>query len=77
MVLFGFCAYLFFFAFFFAAILFSSKLSKFRASVAGGARIQSPCIESLHGLVKRKVIVDDEKVERDEITGDRSQESGA
>ena len=34
-------AYLFFFAFFFAAILFSSKLFEFHASVAGGARIQS------------------------------------
>jgi hypothetical protein len=34
-------SYLFFFAFFFAAILFSSKLFEFHASVAGGARIQS------------------------------------
>jgi len=34
-------AYLFFFAFFFAAILFSSKLFEIHASVAGGARIQS------------------------------------
>jgi hypothetical protein len=34
-------AYLFFFAFFFAAILFSSKLFEIRASIAGGARIQS------------------------------------
>jgi hypothetical protein len=33
--------YLFFFAFFLAAILFSSKLFEFHASVAGGARIQS------------------------------------
>ena len=33
--------YLFFFAFFFAAILFSSKLFEIHASVAGGARIQS------------------------------------
>jgi hypothetical protein len=35
------CAYLFFFAFFFAAILFSSKLSKIHAIMDGGARIQS------------------------------------
>jgi hypothetical protein len=35
------CTYLFFFAFFFAAILFSSKLFEIHASVAGGARIQS------------------------------------
>jgi hypothetical protein len=34
-------AYLFFLAFFFAAILFSSKLLEFPASVAGGARIHS------------------------------------
>jgi hypothetical protein len=34
-------AYLFFFAFFFAAILFSSKLLEIHASVAGGARTQS------------------------------------
>ena len=34
-------AYLFFFAFFFAAILFSSELLEFHASVAGGARVQS------------------------------------
>jgi hypothetical protein len=50
-------AYLFFLAFFFAAILFSSPLSKIRASDAGGARIQSPCIVSARNLVKRKVIV--------------------
>jgi hypothetical protein len=35
------CSYLFFFAFFFAAILFSSKLFEIHASMAGGARIQS------------------------------------
>jgi hypothetical protein len=35
---------------------------KFRASVAGGARIQSSCIESSNYLVKRKVIVEREKV---------------
>jgi len=35
------CSYLFFFAFFFAAILFSSELFEIRASVAGGTRIQS------------------------------------
>jgi hypothetical protein len=35
------CAYLFFLAFFLAAILFSSKLFEILASVAGGARIQS------------------------------------
>ena len=34
-------AYLFFFAFFFAAILFSSELFEIHASFAGGARIQS------------------------------------
>jgi hypothetical protein len=51
-------AYLFFFlAFFFAAILFSSQISEFRASIAGGARIQSPCIRIGRNLVKRKVIV--------------------
>jgi hypothetical protein len=32
-------AYLFFLAFFFAAILFSSELREFLASMAGGARI--------------------------------------
>jgi hypothetical protein len=48
-------AYLFFLAFFFAAILFSSKLSRFRASVAGGARIQSSCIVTPNYLVKKKV----------------------
>jgi hypothetical protein len=37
-------AYLFFLAFFFAAILFSSELFKFSASIAGGARIQSSCL---------------------------------
>lgn len=57
-------SYLFFLAFFFAAILFSSELLDFRASIAGGARIQSPCIESLNYLVKRKVNVDDEKMMR-------------
>jgi short subunit fatty acids transporter len=35
------CTYLFFLAFFFAAILFSSELFEIRASFAGGARIQS------------------------------------
>jgi hypothetical protein len=35
------CAYLFFLAFFFAAILFSSELFEIHASFAGGARIQS------------------------------------
>jgi hypothetical protein len=35
------CPYLFFLAFFFAAILFSSKLFEIHASVAGGARIHS------------------------------------
>jgi hypothetical protein len=51
-------AYLFFFlAFFFAAILFSSRISEFHASNAGGARIQSPCIRIARNLVKRKVIV--------------------
>jgi hypothetical protein len=49
------CAYLFFLAFFFAAILFSSKPSRFRASVAGGARIQSSCIVTPIYLVKKKV----------------------
>jgi hypothetical protein len=38
---FAICAYLFFFAFFFAAILFSSKPFEIHASMAGGARIQS------------------------------------
>jgi hypothetical protein len=40
-VYFPICAYLFFLAFFFAAILFSSKLFEIHASFAGGARIQS------------------------------------
>ena len=31
--------------------------SDVRASEAGGARIQSPCIRIAHNLVKRKVIV--------------------
>jgi hypothetical protein len=35
------CTYLFFFAFFFAAILFSSELLGILASVAGEARVQS------------------------------------
>ena len=56
-------AYLFFFlAFFFAAILFSSQISEVRASNAGGARIQSPCIKTARNLVKRKVIVGDRKL---------------
>jgi hypothetical protein len=38
-------AYFFFLAFFFAAILFSSELFRVSASVAGGARIQSSCLE--------------------------------
>lgn len=48
-------AYLFFFAFFLGAILFSSRTFEFHASVAGGARIQSPCIMTTRKLVKRKV----------------------
>jgi hypothetical protein len=56
-------AYLFFFlAFFFAAILFSSRSSEFLASHAGGARIQSPCIRIARNLVKRKVIVRSRKL---------------
>lgn len=56
-------AYLFFFlAFFFAAILFSSRSSEFLASNAGGARIQSPCIRIARNLVKRKVIVRSRKL---------------
>jgi hypothetical protein len=54
-------AYLFFLAFFFAAILFSSPISEIRASDAGGARIQSPCIVSVRSVVKRKVIVRQKK----------------
>ena len=38
-------AYLFFLAFFLAAILFSSELFRVSASVAVGARIQSSCLE--------------------------------
>jgi hypothetical protein len=49
-------------AFFFAAILFSSPLFEIRASEAGGARIQFPCIVSARNLVKRKVIAAAEKV---------------
>jgi hypothetical protein len=55
MVPFELASYLFFFAFFFAAILFSSKLFEFPASIAGGARIQSSCIVTPHYLVKKKV----------------------
>ena len=53
-------AYLFFFffafalgfAFFFAAILFSSPLFQILASEAGGARNPSPCIRTAQNLVK-------------------------
>ena len=57
-------AYRFFLAFFFAAILFSSRtLLDFSASVADGARLHSSCIELQHYLVKRKVNSDVEKSE--------------
>jgi hypothetical protein len=36
----------------------------YSASITGGARIQSSCIESANSLVKQKVIVDDEKSEK-------------
>ena len=49
-------AYLFFFAFFFAAIRFSSPIFQILASQAGGARNSSPCIRTARKLVKRKVI---------------------
>jgi len=65
-------AYLFFLAFFFAAILFSSELFKFRASMAGGARIQSSCINLSNALVKRKVISDREKMRTSDAHHQRS-----
>jgi hypothetical protein len=66
-------AYLFFFlAFFFAAILFSSQISEFLASNAGGARIQSPCIRIGRNLVKRKVIVRSRKLEMPSRDADAS-----
>jgi hypothetical protein len=40
-----------------------------RASIAGGARVQSSCIDSPNYLVKRKVIGDDEKVKREKFVG--------
>jgi hypothetical protein len=65
-------AYLFFLAFFFAAILFSSQISEFRASNAGGARIQSPCIRIGRNLVKRKVIVGSRKLQMPSRDADAS-----
>jgi hypothetical protein len=50
-------AYLFFLAFFFAGILFSSHHSKISAEPNGGARCQFQCIVSASSLVKKKVIV--------------------
>jgi hypothetical protein len=48
-------AYLFFLAFFFAGILFSSHHSKISAERNGGARYQLQCIVSARSLVKKKV----------------------
>jgi hypothetical protein len=51
------CYLFFFLAFFFAAILFSSRLRDFAPAETGGARTQSPCIVTARTLVKRKVNV--------------------
>jgi len=53
----------------FSLPFYSPHFLNFPASVAGGARIQSSCIDSPNYLVKRKVIGDGEKVRREKIVG--------
>jgi hypothetical protein len=59
-------AYLFFLAFFFAAILFSSELFRFIPPALPAERVFISCIESDNYLVKGKVIVIDEKSEMEQ-----------
>ena len=53
---------------------YSPHFLNFRASVAGGARIQSSCIDSPNYLVKRKVIGHGEKVRYEKIGGTTARE---
>jgi len=49
-------SYLFFLAFFFAGILFSSQVFKYPPITIGGARYQFQCIVTVESNVKQKVI---------------------